>query len=43
MLFTDRRSIREVILFPHLRPRERRLDEAELEKLTAAPETGGGQ
>jgi lysyl-tRNA synthetase class 2 len=43
MLFTDRRSIREVILFPHLRPRERRLDEAELEELTAAPETGGGQ
>ncbi|MCS7251894.1 MAG: lysine--tRNA ligase [Thermoflexus sp.] len=34
MLFTDRRSIREVILFPHLRPRERRQEEAELEELT---------
>ncbi len=33
MLFTDRRSIREVILFPHLRPRERRQEEAELEEL----------
>jgi lysyl-tRNA synthetase class 2 len=43
MLFTDRRSIREVLLFPHLRPRERRLDEVELEELTAAPETEGGQ
>lgn len=40
MLFTDRRSIREVILFPHLRPRERRLDEAELEELAAGPGAG---